>query len=352
MQTRFFWSGVHAAVRSPINLCGCQLVASWSDAPYAVCVPVGPQPSELERLKDLIDSIVAFEPDESTLVMVDDHVEPRGLDKIVSVPASMRLVSIHLRRDFRPKFGSKGISASVLTGLAWIQKNTDARFVLKLDTDSLVIGSFRRRICEKLDEDRSLAMIGAYSRTPEALVRDWSIHRQTIRRVTTFFPRRRPWLIAAYCTDPVRRYIRRLHVRARAHGYQAGEHCLGGGYALSREFLDRMETAGYLDDPQLWICVDIAEDVAIGLHVRALGMRFEDQVEAGDVFGVGYIGLPYPPEELLKRGYAIIHAVKNDPAYSEAEIRAYFSEKRDVTSAASLLTQWSGIYCGSTPRTD
>ena len=176
--------------------------------------------------------------------MVDDHVEPRDLDRVVSAPASMRLVSIHLRRDVRPVFKSKGVSAAVLTGFAWIQKNTDARFAIKLDTDSLVIGPFRQRIREKLDEDRSLAMIGAYSRTPNGTVRDWSVHRKPIREMTTLLPIRQPWRVAAYCADPVRKHIRRLYARARAHDYQDGEHCLGGGYALSREFLDRMAAAG------------------------------------------------------------------------------------------------------------
>jgi hypothetical protein len=311
-------------------------MTSCSDAPYAICVPVGPNPLELERLKDLVKSIAAFEPHRSTMVMIDDHVEPRDLDKVVSAPASMQLVSIHLRRDIRPDFKSKGISAAVLTGLAWIQKNTEAKFAIRLDTDSLVIGPFRQKICEKLGEDGSLAMIGAYSRTPNGTLRDWSVHRKPIRDLTGLLPIRQPWRVAAYYADPVRRHIRRLYARARAHAYQDGEHCLGGGYALSREFLDRMAAAGYLDDPQLWICVDIPEDVAVGMHVRAVGMRFADQVEPGDVFGVRYRGLPYPPEELLNRRYAIIHAVKNDDAHSEAEIRAYFSEKRDAADPARL----------------
>jgi hypothetical protein len=309
-------------------------MASSFDTPYAICVPVGPQPLEVERLKDLVDSIAAFEPHQSTIVMVDDHAEPRDLDKVISAPASMRLVSIHLRRDVRPKFGSKGVAGAVLTGYAWIQKNTDARFAMKLDTDSLVIGPFRQRICEKLDEDRSIAMIGAYSLTPNGTVRDWSVHRKLIRDITTLLPITQPWRVAAYCADPTRRHIRRLYARARANGYQSGEHCLGGGYALSREFLDRVAAAGYFDAPQLWINVDIAEEVAVGLHVRALGMGFANQVEAGDVFGVRYKGLAYPPEELLNRRYAIIHAVKNDPTYSEAEIRAYFSQKRSVACPA------------------
>ncbi|MDQ8727648.1 hypothetical protein [Bradyrhizobium sp. LHD-71] len=266
--------------------------------------------------------------------MIDDHVQPRELDKAVSAPASMRLVSIHLERELRPKFKSKGISAAVLTGLAWIQKHTDAKFAIRLDTDSLVIGPFRQRIFEKLNGDCSLAMIGAYSRTPNGAARDWSVHRKPIRELTRLLSIRQPWRVAANYADPVRKHIRRLYARARVHEYQDGEHCLGGGYALSREFLDRVAAGGYLDDPQLWICVDIPEDVAVGMHVRAVGMRFEDQVARGDVFGVRYKGLPYPPEELLDRRYAIIHAVKNDDTHSEAEIRAYFSKKRGAADPA------------------
>ena len=45
------------------------------------------------------------------------------------------------------------------------------------------------------------------------------------------------------------------------------------------------------------------------------------------------IGLSQLPRRLLNQRCAIIHAVKNDAAYSEAEIRAYFSEKRGTVPA-------------------
>ena len=86
------------------------------------------------------------------------------------------------------------------------------------------------------------------------------------------------------------------------HGYDPGEHCLGGGYVLSRTLLDRAAAAGYLNDPLTWMEIDLAEDVMAGVIVRAVGLGLANHVTPGEVFGVRWPGLPAPPAVLVRAG--------------------------------------------------
>jgi hypothetical protein len=177
-------------------------------------------------------------------------------------------------------------------------------------------------------------MIGAYRRAPGGGMRDWSPHRRTIRTLSRHPLLRRLLALrpgraaSGIVTDDVGRHMRRLVRAATRCGYTLGEHCLGGGYALDATLLDRMAAAGWIDTAPRWAKIDLPEDVMVGLHVRATGMGFLDHVNDGEVFGVRHIGLPFPPADLAARGYAVIHAVKNDADVDEATIRRFFEARR------------------------
>lgn len=298
----------------------------------AILVGVGPHPREVERLADLAASIAAHEPN-GVLVIVDDHPEPRGLAQGLSLPAGLTAVSLHHPRPIERRFRrGKGICSVIMLGLQWIQANTDATFALKLDTDSLVIGPYRERILSYFRGDPNLGMAGAYETEADGVARDWSVHHESLRLLSRRFDPRHPRGSLRTWSDPLKARVRALNRAARGNGYRLGEHCLGGGYAVSRALLDAMASAGHLDDPMLWLEADLPEDVMVGLHVRALGFAFADLVDEGDVFGVTYVGLASPPPELLARGHAVIHAVKNDPHFAEDEIRRFFRDHRTASA--------------------
>lgn len=304
-----------------------------TDAPprdsHAVLVAVGPNPLELERLRDLADALAAHEPGGGLLVLVDDNPEPRDLDLGLSLPSNWRAVSVHHRRPESRQFTrGKGICSVILLGLQWIQAHTDAAFVLKLDTDSLVIGPYRQRILEAFGANPGVGKLGAYETLPHGEACDWSMHIPTLKTLGARINWRRPrWTLRTW-NDPLKAQVRRVRSAAEGHGYRPAEHCTGGGYALSRPALDAMAAAGHLDAAMLWAGADLPEDVMVGLHVRAAGFGFADLTARGEVFGVRYIGLSFPPAELLARGYSVIHAVKNDPDLSEADIRSFFRRQR------------------------
>lgn len=300
---------------------------------HAVLVAVGPKPQEIERLRDLADSIAWHAPN-GLLVLVDDSAEPRELERHLDLPPGFRVVVLHHARPARREFWrSVGICSVIMTGMAWIQANTDAPFVVKLDTDSLVIAPYAQRVFDLFQGEPHLGMIGAHEMEADGKRRDWSVHDEAIRVLVRRFHWRHPRGSLRDWNHPLKARVRGLYRAARAVGYQMGEHCLGGGYAVSRRALDAMAQAGHLDDPMLWHLADLPEDVLIGLHTRAHGLGFRDEAGPGGVFGVTYIGLGAPPADLLAREHAVIHAVKNDPHLSEAEIRAFFAARRTTAAA-------------------
>lgn len=295
----------------------------------AVVVPVGPDPHEVERLGDLACAIAAHEPEAGVLVIVDDAPEPRDLASGLALPPTMAVVSLHHTRPTRRHFSrGKGICSVVLQGMKWVQAHTRAPFAVKLDTDSLVIGPYRQRLVASFQRNPKLGMVGAHRTTPRGQARDFFTHGDSLRAITRRFDWRHPRASLREWRDPLKARVRGLLGAAQANGYEPGEHCLGGGYAVSRRLLDEMAAAGHLDDPSLWLQADLPEDVTVGLHVGAHGLAFADAVDEGEVFGVRYIGLAFPPAELLARRHAIIHAVKNDPDLSEDEIRTFFRAHR------------------------
>ena len=304
-----------------------------SQKPVAVAVAVGPGEREVERVIDLAASLAAYEGGPGWFVMVDDSPAQRDLDRVVALPAGWTAVSLpHPRHDRATTFKvGKGIISAVLAALKWIQATTDAAYVLKLDTDSLVINPFSEKLAAIFQSSPTLGMVGACHMTPNGTPRDWRGHAKAVRRY--FEPPAFDWKhpIAslkarkAFNAPPAAA----AYVLAKKNpAFDCGEHCMGGGYAVSRTLIDRLAAARLLDDPMIWTGIDLPEDVTVGMHVRAVNMTFADNVAPGEVFGVRYRGLPFLPDELVAKGYSVIHAVKNDERVDEATMRDYFAKRR------------------------
>lgn len=298
---------------------------------FAVAVAVGPKDEELHRTQDLVDSVAAWERRDGWFIMVDDSPTPRDLHRSLRFPGTLKPIALHHPRHGRViiyKKG-KGICSAVLLALQAAARQTSCDFVLKLDTDSLVIGPFVDRIVGFFAAHPRVGKIGAYTLTPNGDARDFSRNGNNIRSLhRPTFDWSRPLTSLRQRRDPARRTVRRHVEIAVGNGYQYGEHCLGGGYAISRPLLDAMDAAGFLDDPALWLSIDCPEDVMAGLYTRAAGFEMANCVGEGEVFGVRHKGLPFDPDELVRRGYAVIHAVKNDPRYPEQQVRDFFRSRR------------------------
>jgi hypothetical protein len=307
-----------------------------SSPSYAIALAIGPDQKEVERTRDLIDSINAYAPELAVFVMIDDAPEDRHLESALQFPSQLRPVSLHHPRHGAPpqKFTkSKGICAAIQTAFAWIAKNSpDVKFVLKLDTDALIIAPFNKQILSVIEQSPEVGMMGAYDKTPNGDARDISYNAKTVKALHE--PGSFLQSLKYKFSNEDRAVISRHITTAREKGYQYGEHCLGGAYAVSGELLRRMNAAGYLDNPARWLSIDCPEDVMVGIYTRVVGMNFRSFVDRNEAFGIRYKGLADTPEKLVERGYSVIHSVKNDANFTEEQIREFFKEKRSQKPGA------------------
>lgn len=303
----------------------------------------------MPRLRDLVEALACHEAPPWRLWLMDDCDPPRPLHDLLRplLPdgAELRVeVPRHdrLRRRRYALTEDRFLAGTTMTGLRAIADAGPAPVVLKIDTDALVIAPFAVRLASLLADHPEVGLLGACRWTPNGTPRDLSDHARFVRliRRPPRFGRtpREIWRWWKRCHDPLLRPVRRTIERAFAHGYELAEHALGGGLALRGDVLRRNRRDGLLD-PAAWDAVDFTDDVMIGLLCRAAGRTLRDDVEPGGVFGVRYIGLPFLPDELVQKRYAIIHSLKNDPRIGEPEIRRFFRERR---TAASPVTAGRG----------
>jgi hypothetical protein len=309
-----------------------------SEPRFAAIVPVGPTDVDLRRARLVVESLLYWEPDVAWCVIVDDAPQPRALADSIQWPSTCRPVTMLNPRRGQGHLWIGAVSAGVLEAMSWIQEHTDADLVLKVETDALVIGAFATNIRAFLAEAPDAGIVGAlgWSGNPEA---------RAIQDLNE-----EPWLLKAYRKLPpatdgddetqpmvvpdigrVSNQKRRLfdsvrpHIEAAIHrGYASNHYIQGGVHVVTRRWLDAMAIAGYFATSGVWAQMIFPEEPILAMYTRALDLQLYDCSGVGQPFGVQYIGLPYSPEELVSRGHALIHSIKNDKRHSEAEIMAFF----------------------------
>ena len=227
---------------------------------------------------------------------------------------------------------SDGLTVGILAGLQWVARQMPpAKFVLKLDTDSLVIGPFSDKVEGFFQRQVNVGMIGTHLREPGGAptnsIRDWAPRIKKLQRPFTIWKSKKRWHFQFGFWGRDRR-IQKLIAAASDLGYVPGESCQGGAYALSATALQRLSGQGLLDDSLLFIDRRLTEDVVVALLTRLVRLQLADFNAHGQPFGVTWRGLCASPPELLRCGYAIIHSVKDAEAFLERETRAYFAEHR------------------------
>lgn len=282
---------------------------------FVVAIPVGPSEQEAERARDLIVSLRAHEPRARRIVLVDDSLEPREWPVGVAV--------IPNPRAGRGIGTLGGTCTATLAALAWAHENAPGAWVLRLDSDALVIGPFANAVDGAWRQGDGV--LGSCRQTPNGEPRDLGPWARTVRK-----HRRRVWL---WLKPPRRlRYLQRsIPVVRRAvrdaivRQYEPGEHCIAAGCAISAELIQRAAEQSWLDDPRAWLNTRLGDDIMLGIMARALWLDLRD---FHAVFGVKHVGLADTPEGLAERGFAVIHSVKNDPRFAEEEVRAFFAARR------------------------
>lgn len=288
-----------------------------------VVIPVAAGSADGARVDDLLAALAAHEPRVADVLIVDDQMPPRcwpGSDSGVGHPR-VTVVPNPRRGRGIPTLG--GTTAATLTGLAWAHAHRPGAWVLRLDADALVIGPFTEAIQAALRPDDGI--LGSCHRTCNGDVRDVRAIGAEVRRHTRAVwcwrrPPRRPWWVR-----PADRHVRSVLRQARAAGYRPGEHCIAAGCAISAPLIAALHGRGWLADPRRWLHARLGDDMVLGAMSRACGLALRD---LHGVFGVMHRGVADNPAALRDRGFAIIHSLKNDPTWSEPQIRAFFAAAR------------------------
>jgi hypothetical protein len=304
----------------------------------AILLCVSSDNREVNRLRDLMDSLLAFEPGLARFCLFVDDAPDRDLTQELELPATCACASIPNPRTGRGEGRIGGLATGVIAGLSYLHRYFNhVDFVLKLDTDSLIIGPFYSAIARVLAPD--VGLVGALGHTCRRDNADYGREYSGASCFIEFLKavRNRPHAhlndlnLAAIpgaseaCTDIA---------EAMRNGFKYDEYCQGGGYVISPAMLNGMAGKGYFVNPTRWLYLPFGEDMVVGMYAWSLRLRIVDLSDIGQPFGVQGIGLPYDPEDLLRRGYSIIHSLKDD-RYSENGLREFFRNTRRANCAGS-----------------
>jgi hypothetical protein len=301
---------------------------------FAVIVPVGPGQIETARLEDLLESLHCYEGHAGCRIyLLEDGADLRRILAESRQADSFQVVSNP--RKGRGDAWAGGLAVGMLTAYKRVlDDGTPFDFVLRLDTDALVIGPFSDRIHQILRQSLSIGVIGSvrYLREPERVRQDTAQLARAIDKLAQPFtlwrrtPAGHPFLQTALL--PSSRMTRNIILQARSCGYRVGYQCCGGALALPMRTLSAFKAAGFLQHPTAWLRTPLPEDLVLALMVKACGLEIKDCSDPGQPFAVRYQGLPDSPENLANAGYAIIHSVKDRGDLTEDSIRTFFRRRR------------------------
>lgn len=307
---------------------------------FALIVPVGPREQEVGRFTDLMMSLWHHEPAVTDVVVMDDGPAERNLLADLQVPEHVKIHRVKHPRGNKRGWDQMGmLTMGMHAAYEYVAREVRPDWLLKVDTDSLIIGPFAERITRAFAENPDVGIIGMHyhdgQADPACRTGGWkqTMSKMYWRHLIPFdYYAKRPkgerfvW----NSQDPDRQRRRKTLIAAKKSPWHFGEHCQGGGYAISYRCLRAISEAGLLTPATTWGLTNLSEDVSMSMFASIVRYRLADYARPGQPFGVRYIGLPDTLEKLVEAGYGIIHAVKNDPRYKEDEIREFFRARREA----------------------
>ncbi|HKY14129.1 MAG TPA: hypothetical protein VJM33_04350 [Microthrixaceae bacterium] len=300
---------------------------------WAIVVPTGPGEAEVARIADILASAQRFEPDVDRIILVDDDPGgPRPATLLATAGALAPRTTVIANPRPREAHGwSSGVLIGVCTGFAEAMRGQPVDWVLRMDSDALLIGALADQVGARFADDPDLAIVGAYDRHADGTERDFTIWNHAIGSLLKpFAPRRswrRPLLTSLFGRGKERR---QLLEEAMRQGYQLGEHCQGGAYAISMRAIRAISANGWFD-PRMWLGLGLPEDVIMGIYTRALGLSMAGMADPGEPFAVTHVGLPGTPRGLRDAGHGVVHSVKSHAGRTEADLREEFRLLREET---------------------
>jgi glycosyltransferase involved in cell wall biosynthesis len=282
---------------------------------FAALIFVGP--GELDA-KRLLNSLIRYEPTVQTIVIIDDNSK-QNFDVIVPAKATDRTVILPSPRNGRGYWWQGGLCVGLTEGLRWIGENRTVDFVVRLDTDALVISPFADRVSNAFDADSKIGLLGTWDKYAFNGAQRLP-HEHTNKVLPDILKKAsRPFAIWRHSECPTRiqcslfkndRLVRSIIHAAIQNGYQLGDFLQGSGYAICGRLVLDLSTHRLTASPLAFLHQFYGEDVLATLFCYAMDYYPQGCNQPGEVFGVGNQRLPATIPELLEAQYGVVHSIK------------------------------------------
>jgi hypothetical protein len=283
----------------------------------AVVIPVGPT-CEFDHVCDTIESVHHYVTSSQVIIVLDDSGKGTG----VSIKERFRdVVILTTPRNYGR---NAGLYLNLSRGLTHAYEYYSFDVLLRLDTDSLVIGpNPEADAIDYFHRFPDYGIIGSYRTDCNGDPRDFSWPRNQLAKEVSL-----RYLLA----NPLKRlrgwlFLRNVFHQSRKNGYEAGEHCMGGAYFISRECVGKLIKNNLLSRQEIYWSM-LQEDHIIGLLIYSVRLRHGDFATGSFPMGLRWQGLPCLPDELMNRKKKVTHSTRFFEDMSEKTIRQYFREQR------------------------
>lgn len=288
-----------------------------------VLMPIGPT-CQPEFIADSIESAFFYLDPSTKVVLVDDSMKETGKE-IQGKFSNIDLISVQGGVRGRPNHGLlAGLYLTLSKGLKHAFDNYQFQVLLRMDTDALVIGpSPDDDAIAEFARDPKLGLIGSFRVDCRGNLRGYGPTIDTLNKSL----RLKELIQHPRSRFPGWFYWKSFYSKAIKNGYQPGDQCQGGAYFMSYECVKRLYKMDLLERYDLqWI--NLHGDQIFGLLTYVTGLKLGDFVTGDYPMGIKHQGLPWHPDELIKRRKKITHSTRFFESLDEREIRKIFCLKR------------------------
>ena len=254
---------------------------------------------------ELLDSLATYLDCNYEVVIADDATTDGTYERLLTAGC---WVVRNPEKMFLP-----GLDLTLRRAFIEAHRLFDAPIYLKIDPDALVIGpGLPQALKAGFDADPTIGLLGTYRIDWNGASRDLSYWQDRMTR------RRKDFGQAI--------------TAAEKHGYLTGDGVQGGAYAVSSACLGQIIRSGWMHGrhgyaPSTVKGWHVAEDSLMTMLVYAAGYRAADFGGPGQAFGIWDVGLPMPPDELIRQNRLVAHSMKYQDSAS-LDARDFFRAQR------------------------
>ena len=283
-----------------------------------ILLPVGPGTS-LPFLLDTLESIQRFALSDHRVLLLDDSGEGIGSKVEEGVPQLDLLVNRAPGADHKRSVAGRFFE-TIAKGIRHSVEHYDFKVMMRLDADALMCnpGADEQGI-EFLKAHPNVGMIGSYRVRCDGQPRDF--------RGSAEFLRRESGRHLLPASRRLSESLNRLLKPALEQGYEPGENIIAPGSMLSYQAAEKLSDHPLFGHPS-FRPTRLGDDHLNSLMLRAVGFDLADFATGDLPLGVWLRKIEWSPEELVRRGKAVVHSVRGYQDLDEEQVRERFRSLR------------------------